>query len=199
MDINNWSKWIFMGGLILLEVIRAPHRARNRRAMREKKIQSWHINWLDVVLDMLAFAGTEVIPVIYIISSRLNFADYALPAWARWIGVLLMPLAIILLWTAHRDLGLNWSPTLQILPGHKLVNKGIYGYIRHPIYAAVWLAALAQALLLSNWFAGLSGVVLFLPVYVTRVPKEEQMMADQFGAEYDVYRANTGRIFPKFG
>ncbi|UCH59747.1 MAG: isoprenylcysteine carboxylmethyltransferase family protein [Anaerolineales bacterium] len=195
--MSDLFEWAFLIGLIALEVIRFPHRRRNRLAVRQKRIQSWHISWWDVLLDMLAFAGTEVIPLVYIVYPWFNFANYALPIWAGWIGTLIMGAAVALLWKSHTDLGLNWTPTLQILPEHTLVTKGMYAYIRHPIYAATWLAALAQALLLANWFAGLAGLVLFSLVYLVRVPKEERMMLEQFGTAYQEYLERTGRLIPR--
>ena len=79
------------------------------------------------------------------------------------------------------------------------MRYGVYRYIRHPIYAVVWLSSIAQALLLQNWIAGLAGLIFFLPVYLVRVPREEQMMLDHFGQEYQTYLEHTGRIFPKLG
>jgi protein-S-isoprenylcysteine O-methyltransferase Ste14 len=55
----------------------------------------------------------------------------------------------------------------------------------------------AQALLLQNWIAGLSMLVFFLPVYLYRVPREEQMMLEHFGEEYRSYMNRTGRIIPR--
>jgi protein-S-isoprenylcysteine O-methyltransferase Ste14 len=52
-------------------------------------------------------------------------------------------------------------------------------------------------LLLQNWVAGWAGLALFTPLYVLRVPREEQMMLDRFGAEYRSYMNRTGRIVPQ--
>jgi protein-S-isoprenylcysteine O-methyltransferase Ste14 len=107
--------------------------------------------------------------------------------------------ALVVFWRAHADLGQNWSPTLQIREGHRLVTNGIYQSIRHPMYASQWLWVIAQALLLQNWIAGLGGVISFLPMYLLRVGPEEQMMVDEFGEEYRNYMGRTGRVLPKWG
>ena len=80
-----------------------------------------------------------------------------------------------------------------------LVTQGVYQYIRHPIYAAVWLTGLAQLSLLANWIAGLAGLLSFLPVYLVRVAREERMMLDHFGDEYRAYMNRTGTIMPRLG
>jgi protein-S-isoprenylcysteine O-methyltransferase Ste14 len=65
------------------------------------------------------------------------------------------------------------------------------------MYAAMWLWGMAQTLLLQNWIVGWAGLVLFVPMYVLRVPREEQMMIEQFGEAYREYMIQTGRVVPR--
>jgi protein-S-isoprenylcysteine O-methyltransferase Ste14 len=113
------------------------------------------------------------------------------------VGTLLLAAAVWLFWRAHRDLGTNWSPSLEIGAGQTLVTKGVYHTIRHPMYASHLLWGLGQALLLHNWIAGLAGLLTFLPLYLLRLPREERMMLDHFGDAYRAYAAETGRIVPR--
>ncbi|CAG0927134.1 protein-S-isoprenylcysteine O-methyltransferase [Thermoflexales bacterium] len=197
--MNNTFKIVFLVGLIIAEVIRFPHRQRNKREMREKKLAESRLNPLDVMLDFLAFGGMEVIPLIYIFTPWLDFANYALPPVLGWLGAVIFVATLWLLWRAHADLGLNWSPTLQITQAHQLVTQGVYHYIRHPIYAAMWLWGIAQVLLLQNWIAGPATLLFYGIVYFRRTPREEQMMLDRFGDEYRAYMQQTGRVIPKLG
>ncbi len=197
--MDNLFKIVFLACMIIAEVIRFPHRQRNKREVREKKLAESRINPLDFTLDMLAFAGMELIPLIYIFTSWLNFANYSLPDVLGWLGAAIFVAALWLLWRAHKDLGLNWSPTLQITQEHKLITQGVYHFIRHPIYAAMWLWGLAQVLLLQNWIAGPATLLFYGIVYFRRTPREEQMMIDRFGDEYRVYMRQTGRVIPKLG
>jgi protein-S-isoprenylcysteine O-methyltransferase Ste14 len=65
------------------------------------------------------------------------------------------------------------------------------------MYSSFWLWAIAQALLLPNWVAGLSGVVGVGLLYFGRIGAEEALMQKSFGDEYRSYAARTGRIFPR--
>ncbi|BAL08617.1 hypothetical protein BJA01nite_38380 [Bradyrhizobium japonicum] len=64
------------------------------------------------------------------------------------------------------------------------------------MYSAFWLWAIAQALLLPNWIAGLAGLVGFGVLFFGRVAREERMMLQTFGDSYRDYMARTGRVFP---
>jgi protein-S-isoprenylcysteine O-methyltransferase Ste14 len=189
-------EWIFVAGIVISEVIRFPHRQRNKRDLRAGRLDS-RIDTTEVVLSILAWAGSEIVPLAYVFSPWFDVADYRLPAWVGWIGVMLMAASVVVLWRAHRDLGLNWSPTLQLQPDHVLVTDGIYGVMRHPIYAAYLLGVIAQALLLNNWIAGPIGLVTFIPIYLTRVPREEAMMIETFGDTYRAYMRCVGRLLPR--
>ncbi|HEY59896.1 MAG TPA: isoprenylcysteine carboxylmethyltransferase family protein [Anaerolineae bacterium] len=151
---------------------------------------------IDIVFLALNGIGM-LIPIVYVFSSVLDFANYYLPNWIGWVGVILFGFAIWLLWRTHVDLGKNWTPILAIRDGHKLVTEGVFKYIRHPMYASHILWAIAQALILHNWIAGYSFLVFCVPQYLLRVNSEEDMMLEQFGEEYREYMQRTGRIIPR--
>jgi protein-S-isoprenylcysteine O-methyltransferase Ste14 len=65
------------------------------------------------------------------------------------------------------------------------------------MYASHVLWAIAQALLIQNWIAGLASLVVFLPLYLLRVPHEEDMMLKQFGDQYRAYMDRTGGVIPR--
>lgn len=156
----------------------------------------------DRPLMLLTAAGMIVVPFLYLFTTRLDFADYSLPATASLIagslGAALFLQALILLWRSHADLAKSFSPGLQIRKGHRLVTTGVYERIRHPMYAAHLLWATAQLLLLQNAIAGPAFLVASLPLYAARIPREEEMMLDQFGEEYRRYSERTGRVVPRW-
>ncbi len=190
-------KYIMLGGLILAEVIRLPYRLRNERARRQGRIVRQGETPAAVLLDVLAYVGLGAIPTLYVFSPWLNWADYPLPGWAGGIGVVLLALFLALIWLAHSDLGPNWSPMVEVKQDQVLVTRGLYRWARHPIYAAIWLSAVAQVLLLPNWVAGPAGLALFLPLYLHRVGREEQLLLEYFGQPYRRYMEQTGRLVPR--
>ena len=193
---DNIFEIVFLAGyLAYLFGLYTPQKWR----IRNQKIMVNRVNLLEGTLSFLGFVGMQLLPVIHIFTPRLEQWDYRLPAWAGWVGALLFVVAQGLLWRAHADLRRNWSASVMVFEGHELVTTGLYQHIRHPIYAANWLWAIAQTLLVQNWVAGLAGLVTFLPIYLYRIPREEQMLLQHFGDVYQEYMNRTGRIMPRLG
>jgi protein-S-isoprenylcysteine O-methyltransferase Ste14 len=164
---------------------------------RRYKQSREHSDRLDKSLAALPALGMFLFPLVYALTGWLDFADYQLLTWVGWIGTALMAAAVWLLWRSHADLGRHWSVKVELQEDHQLVTQGVFNYIRHPIYAAHLLWGIAQPLLLWNWIAGLSMLLFSLPLYLYRIPKEEEMMAEAFGEEYHRYMKRTGRYFPR--
>ena len=173
---------IFIAAYFLALIVEIIIRAPIDRKRRQGRISERRVTTQEQLLLGLLTLGGFVVPLIYTFTNWLDFADYSLPGWAGWIGVLLTAGALFLFWRAHADLGLNWSPSLEIREKHELITRGIYGVIRHPMYASQWLLSLATPLLLQNWIAGFLNFLVFIPFYLLRVKAEEQMMLDSFGA-----------------
>jgi protein-S-isoprenylcysteine O-methyltransferase Ste14 len=178
---------MFVGALI---------RSRYTRQYRQNTITENRRTPLDRTLLLLVSVGMLFIPAIYVMTSWLDAANYRLPMWAGWLGVLLFVAALLLLWRSHADLNRNWSPDLQLHTEQTLVTHGVYRAIRHPMYAAHWLWGVAQVLLLQNWIAGWAMLVCFVPLYLLRIRREEQMLLEHFGDAYHAYMQQTGRIIP---
>lgn len=145
----------------------------------------------------LLSVGLLLVPIVYAATSWLAFADYHLPGRLARVGLALLAASLFVFWRAHVDLGRNWSPTLEIRAHHELIERGIYGVIRHPMYASLLLWALAQPLLLHNWVAGALGPLTFAAFYLLRVGPEERMMLDTFGDRYRDYMRRVGGLVPR--
>jgi len=187
------AKIIWCVGVIAWFVIRHPHARRNKRIPARRVAK----RGLEIVLLSISATGLGVIPAIYAAAGVPAFADYPLHAWQVVAGGLTFLASLFLFRQTHAALGRNWSVTLEVRENHALITDGIYRYVRHPMYAAFWLWAIAQAFLLPNWVAGFSGIAGFGTLYLLRVRHEEQMMLDAFGSSYADYAKRTGRIFPK--
>lgn len=118
------------------------------------------------------------------------------PPWLRWLGFFLGLTSLALMAWTQVELGTQWSAQLQLREEHHLVTTGPYARVRHPMYTAMFGWGMALALVTAHWiFVVLA--VLAIAGLIARVPREEQMMIEEFGEEYQAYMQRTGRFFPK--
>jgi len=190
--MNPWmAKAVVLAATAVMMAIRAPHGRRSRRVKIAKSGQTS----LETGLLVLAWVGFFV-PLIWVATPAFSFAEYPLRAAPLAAGVACLAIGLWLFYRSHADLGTNWSITLEVREGHRLVTQGVYHRVRHPMYSALLLYSLGQALVIPNWVAGLSNLVAFVILLALRVGPEERMMAQQFGNEYAQYAARTSRLIP---
>jgi protein-S-isoprenylcysteine O-methyltransferase Ste14 len=190
--MNPWfAKASVLVAAVLMIVIRAPHGKRSG----EIKVVKSHMGPLENRLLTLAWFGF-LPPLIWAVTPVPVLADYPLRPGPFIIGVLCLAVGLWCLYRSHADLGRNWSITLELREKHQLVTHGIYRRIRHPMYTALMLYGLGLALVLPNWLSGPSYLLTFGLLFVLRVGREERMMLEEFGKDYEAYMARTKRLIP---
>jgi len=186
------SKAIFVALVIGWYLIRYKYARRSRR----QRVISSARGPLETALLLTSLAGLGLVPLVYVATAVPRFAAYGFHPALAWLGFFFAIAALGMFHLTHRALGRNWSISLDVRENHELVTNGVYRRVRHPMYSAFWLWAIAQALLLPNWIAGFAGLAGFGILFFGRVAREEQMMLDTFGDSYRAYMARTGRVFP---
>jgi protein-S-isoprenylcysteine O-methyltransferase Ste14 len=97
---------------------------------------------------------------------------------------------------AVNTLGKEWSLTARLVEGHKLATTGAYAYVRHPIYTGMLGMLIATGLGMSHWIALLAALVVFLVGTRIRVLREEKLLREAFGQEFEDYARRVRAIVP---
>lgn len=171
-------------------------RYRPNRLARKTKVEKTSRTLKERFSMAISFTGLGILPGSWVIGDQFKAFDYSADPVVIIIGVILIMAALRLFRLTHKALGAMWSHSLDVREGHKLVTQGIYEKLRHPMYSAFWLWALAQAFLIPNWLVGFAGLVGFGTLYFLRIGQEEAMMMEEFGDEYRQYCQRTKRIIP---
>ncbi|MEY9972078.1 protein-S-isoprenylcysteine O-methyltransferase Ste14 [Lysinibacillus sp. RC46] len=79
---------------------------------------------------------------------------------------------------------------------HKLIQNGLYKYIRHPGYLGSFLTFLGFAISSSSFISIIINIILFFLAYSYRIKIEEKILFTLFGEQYKQYQSNTWRIIP---
>ena len=189
------SPWIakatILAASVVMIAVRAPHgqRSRSVKVLKSRKGPK------EAILLTLAWIGF-LVPLIWIASPAFSFADYPLRVSFFVAGIACLAGGLWLFHRSHADLGTNWSVTLEVREEHRLITSGVYRRVRHPMYTALLLYSVGQALVIPNWVAGPSYLIPFGILFAFRVGAEEKMMLDEFGDQYAQYMSRTKRLVP---
>jgi protein-S-isoprenylcysteine O-methyltransferase Ste14 len=117
------------------------------------------------------------------------------PFVLRIIGTSIYSLGLLTAIAARFQLGENWAniETGQVLRKQNVVARGVYQYIRHPIYVGDLLLLFGLEMALNSWLV--AGVAMLVPVVAWKAIKEERMLGDSLPG-YDAYCGRTKRFIP---
>ncbi|MEZ2128594.1 MULTISPECIES: protein-S-isoprenylcysteine O-methyltransferase [unclassified Sinorhizobium] len=192
MSVATVGEIVWVLGIVTWYIIRRPfeRRARRVRVVNDRR------SGTDRAGLAAALLGLSILPALYLATGIPKVADYPARMWVVVPGAVIFFAGIWLFRRTHKELGRNWSISLEIRDKHELISGGPYALVRHPMYSSFLLMAVGQALLLSNWMVGLAGLIGFAVLFFLRVDKEEHMMLETFGPQYRAYMERTKRIIP---
>ena len=160
-------------------------RSKNRVSTSSDKGSLWLLYGLITLGYALSFGiGATKIGRIY--------------SWNILFGIGMVIFVIGLLIRIHSILTLKQYFTYSVatVENHKIIETGLYQYIRHPGYLGQLIIFLGISISISNWF---SILLMMLPVligYLYRISIEEKFMRGQIGEDYQIYQGRTKKIIP---
>lgn len=114
------------------------------------------------------------------------------------LGLALLALGVVLLTMCIVDFARIGRGTLSPLdPPRRLVVRGLYRFVRNPMYLSVTLVVLGEVLLTRSSGLLTYWAVWFLAVNLFVIGYEEPALREQFGGEYDAYVRSVGRWLPR--
>ena len=155
----------------------------------------------SAMMNIIRFGGLILwlSPLVYLINpSWMNWSKIGMPESIRWLGVGIGFLCTFGIYWLFSSIGSGITPTSATRKEHKLVTRGIYRWIRHPLYTIGSSFIVSFGMMADNWFIAAFGILAFILMGV-RTPKEEANLIEKFGDEYREYMKHTGRFLPKLG
>lgn len=160
---------------------------------KNKKIEKNQMCNKEIIRLLLINLFALIPPFAYFFLKDYN---YNIPDQIKNIAFGIMIIALVCIIKTSYDLGNEYSYTLQLRKNHKLVETGIYKYIRHPMYFCGLLFMTAQSLLIPNVISNLSNLFVINTFLNGRIPDEEKMMIKEFGDKYKNYMKKTNSVIP---
>ena len=167
-----WQAWLFIGilfgpmfiaGIVLM--IRQPELLRKRLDAKEKQgEQKW----------VVALSGLMFIAVFVVAGLSRRFGWYMLPDGAVYVATIIFLAAYALYAEVMRE-NVWLSRTIEVQENQQVVSTGLYGIVRHPMYAATLLLFLSMPLVLASpWSFAI--MLLYIPIIALRIRNEEQVL-----------------------
>jgi len=111
-------------------------------------------------------------------------------------AIVLAALSLWLMWRAIIVLGRQWAYVARILEGHRLITEGPYSLVRNPIYTGMFGMLIVTGLAASRWPMLVVAILFFLCGTWIRIRREENLLHQSFGAEFEVYRSRVPALLP---
>ena len=139
--------------------------------------------------------------VIYYLAIRLRLLVVAVPdPWrtaAIVAGLVLMVAGAVFNVLGRVYLKSNWANQIKIYEGHWLVTEGPFAVVRHPLYASLICMFVGGSLIYANVASLLLALGIFVPMMYVRARKEDALLEEAFGEQFDAYAHRTGMLFPR--
>lgn len=116
--------------------------------------------------------------------------------WLGFIGCVALALGVSIRIAAVATLNRQFTTKVSILEKHEIVDKGIYGIIRHPAYLGHLASLLGMGLISENWVSLAALAALPPAAILYRIYVEERALLRHFGPAYAAYARRTKRLLP---
>lgn len=169
-----WQGWLFMGILFvpmfiagLIMMAKAPDLLRKRLNAKEEESEQKEVLALSALMFIAAF-------VVAGLGVRFDWPE--LPSQATWVGTAIFLVAYALYAEVMRE-NAYLSRTIEVQEDQHVVDTGLYGIVRHPMYSATLLLFLAMPIVLGSPFSFVI-MLAYIPIIVKRIRNEEEVLAE---------------------
>ncbi|MBP5496937.1 MAG: isoprenylcysteine carboxylmethyltransferase family protein [Bacteroidales bacterium] len=171
-SLHYWQGWLLMGVLFvpmfiagIVMMVKNPELLRKRLNAKEEEKEQKTV----VVLSMLMFIAAFVVAGL-----NWRYQWIVLPDWTVWIAAALFLFGYVLYAEVLRE-NTYLSRTVEVQEDQKVIDTGLYGIVRHPMYTATIILFLAMPLILASPISFLI-MLLYIPLIAKRIRNEEAVL-----------------------
>jgi protein-S-isoprenylcysteine O-methyltransferase Ste14 len=175
--------FFWVGSEIFLGLCR---RAEDKAAQKLDRA-SLRFLWVTIAVSVIIGVAAGVKRVGYVdnVGARLSV-----------IGIAILVTGLLIRWAAIFTLRRYFTSNVAIIEGHRIIDRGMYRYVRHPAYAGSLLSFIGLGLSFSSW---ISPIIMVIPIFMAfhyRIRVEEDALTRAFGDDYREYMKRTKRLIP---
>lgn len=187
-----WQGWLFIGilfipmliaGVILMR--KNPDLLRKRLDAKEKESEQ---------RTVVAMSGFLFLAAFIIAGLNWRFGWWLIPDWAVWVAAGMFSCSYVLYAEVLRE-NTYLSRTIEVQKGQKVIDTGLYGIVRHPMYMATIILFLSMQLVLASpisFFIMLG----YIPVIAKRINNEEHVLEEGLDGYKEYKEKVKNKIIP---
>ena len=174
---------MFFAGLVMYA--KAPDLLRSR--LRAKETQSEQ-------KDVIKYSGLMFLAAFIIAGLNYRFQWIMMPRAVVWIGVVIFLLAYCLFGEVLRE-NQYLSRVIEVQEDQTVVDTGLYGVVRHPMYTATVLLFLSMPLVLNSLISFIIMLV-YIPIIMKRIKNEEEVLEQELKGYKEYKQKVKYRLIP---
>lgn len=174
---------MFIAGVVML--FRSPQLLEKRLDAKEKEAEQ---------KSVVALSGAMFIAAFVVAGLNFRYSWTVMPLWAVWSAVAVFLLSYIMYAEVLRE-NAYLSRTIEVQDGQKVVDTGLYGIVRHPMYSATILLFLSMPLVLGS-LPSFVIMLVYIPLIMKRIRNEEAVLLKGLDGYADYCKRVKYKIIP---
>ena len=187
-----WNAWVLIvtlfGPMLVLGAVllfKSPELLAKRLASKEKESQQKTVVALSALMFLASFilAGLD-----------FRYGWTSLPSWTVWTATGILLLSYLMYAEVMRE-NAYLSRTIEVQDNQKVIDTGLYGIVRHPMYSATVFLFLSMPLILGSMMSFVVMLV-YIPVINARIKNEEKVLSEGLPGYQEYKQKVRSKVIP---
>lgn len=187
-----WQAWLliailffpmFFAGIVMM--LKNPELLQKRLNANEGEAEQKQV---------IALSGIMFLAAFIVAGLNIRFDWLILPAWISYVAAIIFLFAYILYAEVLRE-NMYLSRTVEVQENQKVIDTGLYGIVRHPMYMATLLLFLSMPLVLGSVFSFFI-LLLYIPILRKRISNEEKVLEQGLKGYFEYEKKVKYKIIP---
>lgn len=191
-SLGYWQGWLLLGILFVPMIIagfvmlfKCPDLLRKRLNLKEEQKDQKIVVLLSGLMFILAFVVAGL---------NYRFSWIMMPNWVPIVFTIVFLVAYILYAEVLRE-NVYLSRTVEVQENQKVIDTGMYGVVRHPMYTTTLLLFLSMPLVLGSIFSFVI-TLMYIPIIAMRIKNEEEVLSEGLLGYKDYMTKVKYRLIP---
>ena len=190
--IKFFDGWLFIAVLfipmflaVIILMIKNPELLSKRLNAKEEEGEQKAVLVLSAVMFISAFVLAGL---------NFRFSWLIIPKWAVIIGTVIFLLAYTMYAEVLRE-NVYLSRTVEVQENQKVIDTGLYGIVRHPMYSSTLFLFLSMGIVLGSLFS-FAVLLLYIPIIALRIKNEEKVLEEGLDGYSEYKKKVKYRVIP---